>query len=80
MFNNCDSQTNGETAFFNNIRNSIHTIFDIGSRNDSLFTDFAGEVHYFDPVSSFIDDLSKQHTKILNLFTISLGYQIQKKV
>lgn len=60
MFNNCDSKTNGEEYFFSHIKNNIKTIFDIGCRSDSEFINFQGEVHYFDPVSEFIQNLSKQ--------------------
>ena len=58
MFNNCDSNTNGEEYFFSHIKNNIKTIFDIGCRSDSEFINFQGEVHYFDPVSEFIQNLS----------------------
>jgi FkbM family methyltransferase len=60
MFNNCDPKTNGEEYFFSHIKNNIKTIFDIGCRSDSEFINFEGEVHYFDPVSEFIQNLSKQ--------------------
>jgi FkbM family methyltransferase len=60
MFNNCDSRTNGEVAFYNLIRNNIRTIFDVGCRSDSEFTTFKGEVHYFDPVAHFIENLKTQ--------------------
>lgn len=67
MFNNCDSKTNGEYKFFMDIKDNIKVIFDIGCRSDSEFIYFNGEVHYFDPVNDFIEEL-KKHT---NLNTIS---------
>jgi FkbM family methyltransferase len=60
MFNNCDSKTNGEFDFFFKIKDNINVIFDIGCRSDSEFINFKGEVHYFDPVNDFINNLSKQ--------------------
>jgi FkbM family methyltransferase len=45
------------------IKDTIRTVFDIGCRSDSEFTMFEGETHYFDPVSEFIENLSKQPTK-----------------
>jgi len=63
MFNNCDSITNGELLFFNNIKDKIAVIFDIGCRSDSEFINFEGEVHYFDPVSNFIESLSIMPSK-----------------
>lgn len=60
MFNNCNSKTNGELLFYTNIKPNIQVIFDVGCRADSEFTDFEGDVHYFDPVKYFIDTLSKQ--------------------
>ena len=59
MFNNCDSRTNGEYTFFMNIKDKIDCIFDVGCRSDSEFVNFTGEVHYFDPVSEFIEELKK---------------------
>lgn len=60
MFNNCNSSTNGEHRFFNKIKDNINIIFDVGCRSDSEFLHFKGEVHYFDPVSEFIENLKKQ--------------------
>lgn len=60
MFNNCDPKTNGETRFFNGIKDKIDVIFDVGCREDTEFTNFEGEVHYFDPVSKFIENLKGQ--------------------
>ena len=60
MFNNCDSNTNGERLFYNKIKPYIDVIFDVGCRNDSEFTSFNGIVHYFDPVSEFIQQLKQQ--------------------
>ena len=57
---NDDPVTNGESLFYNQIKNNITTIFDVGCRADSLFSDFKGNVHYFDPVESFIDKLKAQ--------------------
>ena len=37
MFNNCNSTNNGELLFYQKIKPSIDTIFDIGARDDSLF-------------------------------------------
>jgi FkbM family methyltransferase len=60
MFNNCDSKTNGEENFFMDIKNNINIIFDVGCRSDSEFINFSGEVHYFDPVESFLEKLKNQ--------------------
>jgi FkbM family methyltransferase len=60
MFNNCDSKTNGEEKFFMDIKNNINIMFDVGCRSDSEFINFSGEVHYFDPVESFIETLKNQ--------------------
>jgi FkbM family methyltransferase len=60
MFNNCNSKTNGEEQFFINIKDKINVIFDVGCRKDSEFINFNGEVHYFDPINNFIEDLKNQ--------------------
>lgn len=57
MFNNCDSKTNGEESFFLDIKDKISVIFDVGCRSESEFINFSGEVHYFDPISGFIENL-----------------------
>lgn len=59
MFNNSDSKTNGEFNFFMKIKDNINIIFDVGCRSDSEFINFNGEVHYFDPVNDFIENLKK---------------------
>jgi FkbM family methyltransferase len=60
MFNNCNSKTNGEEKFFIDIKDNIHVIFDVGCRCDSEFIAFCGEVHYFDPINEYIENLKKQ--------------------
>lgn len=56
-FNNCDEKTNGELLFWNTKKDSFEIVFDVGCRQDSLFSTFQGEVHYFDPVEQFISKL-----------------------
>jgi FkbM family methyltransferase len=75
MFNNCNSDTNGEKNFYLHIKDKINVIFDIGCRSDTVFTDFQGEVHYFDPVPEFIDKLkaSPSSNKIAHFNTFGLG-------
>jgi FkbM family methyltransferase len=60
MFNNCDPKTNGEEKFFIKMKDKIQVIFDVGCRSDSEFINFSGDVHYFDPVDKFIENLKKQ--------------------
>lgn len=62
VFGNDNSTTNGEELFYLHIKNNIKTIFDVGCRTDSLFKTFEGDVHYFDPITDFIVNLSKQPT------------------
>ena len=75
VFGNDNSETNGEAAFFKSIKDSTNIIFDIGCRNDSQFLQFDREVHYFDPIGSFIDDLASQSScnnmRFLNKFGLS---------
>ena len=49
-----------KSFFYEKIKNNINTIFDIGCREDSVFIDFKGEVHYFDPLDNFIYSLKQQ--------------------
>jgi FkbM family methyltransferase len=75
MFNICDSKLNGEYLFYKTIEPNIDVIFDVGCRKDSEFTDFHGEVHYFDPVKEFIENLSMQPNQnrvaVFNSFGLS---------
>lgn len=61
MFNNDDPETNGEKWFYETIKDEISVIFDVGCRTDTLFYDFKGEVHFFDPVVDFITQLKKNY-------------------
>jgi len=74
-FNNCDPKTNGELDFYNSIKDKINIIFDVGSRSDSEYINFIGEVHYFDPVEEYINKLSKLKSNniksIFNKFGLS---------
>jgi FkbM family methyltransferase len=79
MFNNCDTNTNGEMQFFLKIKDKINCIFDIGCRTDSEYTIFEGEVHYFDPVNEFIEELSKKSTKNSNSYYNNFGLGNENK-
>ena len=58
--NDCNPETNGEYSFFNSIQNKIKVIFDVGSRNDSQFTDYNQEVHYFEPDPNFYQQIKNK--------------------
>jgi len=75
MFGNCDSKTNGEYKFFMDIKDNIKCIFDVGCRSDSEFINFIGEVHYFDPVNDFIEELKEKENvnKTSNFNNFGLG-------
>lgn len=45
----CDHRINGEMKFYNQIKNDIDIIFDVGTSTDSIFLDFTKCVHYFEP-------------------------------
>lgn len=77
QFNNCDPNTNGELKFYNRIAEKINIIFDIGCRSDTLFNNFLGEVHYFDPMVSYIIELSNQKMKNKKSFFNSFGLSDQ---
>ena len=79
MFNNCNSKTNGELLFYNLIKDKITTIFDIGCRNDSEFINFNGEVHYFDPVDKFINELKNQNNNNFKSFYNNFGLSNETK-
>jgi FkbM family methyltransferase len=79
MFNNCNSKKNGELLFYNLIKDKITTIFDIGCRHDSEFINFNGEVHYFDPVDKFINQLKTQKNNNFKSFYNNFGLSNETK-
>lgn len=62
MLNNCKPLVNGEKWIFDRIPPGL-TVFDVGSRNDSFFLSYLGEVHYFEPQPEFLADLKLQDPK-----------------
>lgn len=62
IFNNCNSKTNGEYNYYRYLveKRNIKNIFDVGSRYDSDFLSFNGEVHYFEPVIDFLNKLKQK--------------------
>ena len=78
-FNNCNQKTNGEANFFDAIKNNIKIIFDVGCRTDTEFLSFEGEVHYFDPVSNFIETLSKMSNNNSKSYFNNFGLSTENK-
>ena len=60
MVNNDNVEINGELFFYSFMEDNLSLIFDVGCRNDSLFKNFYGTVHYFDPAQDAIETLKKQ--------------------
>ncbi len=79
MFNNSNTRANGEFLFYNLIKNKIKVIFDIGSRDDSDYLYFNGEVHYFDPVESFITKLKNKPNTNSKSFYNNFGLSNETK-
>jgi len=73
IFNNDNPNTNGELLFYNNIKDEIDIIFDVGCRDDSLFTNFIGEVHYFEPLKETIEILSNNNNNNNNSYFNNFG-------
>jgi FkbM family methyltransferase len=74
-FNNCNIQTNGELWFYKTyIEKNCSLVFDVGSRDDTLFGSFEGEVHYFEPDPLSLQKLFgkiKNKRSFLNNFGLS---------
>ncbi|MEX0596015.1 MAG: hypothetical protein WD512_05890, partial [Candidatus Paceibacterota bacterium] len=56
-----------------NIKDNINIIFDVGCRADTEFVEFSGEVHYFDPVYEFIEELKKSRNINKNSYFNNFG-------
>jgi FkbM family methyltransferase len=79
MFNNFNPEQNGELFFINKIKNEIEIIFDIGAA-DTIYLNIDKEIHYFEPVPSFLEKLKKQENRnkksIFNNFGLSDSEEI----
>lgn len=73
MFNNDNPKTNGEDIFFMKIKDHINVIFDVGCRNDTNYIHFSGDVHYFDPINGFIENLKNQPNVNKNAYFNNFG-------
>jgi FkbM family methyltransferase len=65
--------TEGEIFFFNLIKDNIRVIFDVGIGPDSIFTEFTGEVHYFEPDPNHLDEFKKQPNRNSKSFFNNFG-------
>ena len=70
IFNNCEPDLNGEKLLFDRLPPGL-TVFDVGSRYDSLFFEYPREVHYFEPDQRFIEEF-RMKLMVLGNFVISL--------
>jgi FkbM family methyltransferase len=68
-----EPKENGELLFFESIKNNSSVVFDVGSRFDSEFTHFKGDVHYFEPNSDFFEKLKTISTKNKNSYFNNFG-------
>ena len=73
MFNNCNAFENGEYDFFSKIKNNIKIIFDVGSKNNSIFLDFENEVHYFEPMEKSLNELKQKNSNNSGSFFNNYG-------
>lgn len=65
---------NAEKLFYNYFKNEIDIIFDIGSNEDSIYSTFSGEVHYFESSINLLDNLKKttnNNKSVFNNFILS---------
>jgi FkbM family methyltransferase len=73
-YNNDNPKTNGEVDYIRKLPPN-RIVFDIGTKDNSEFVDYPGEVHYFDPVPKFIDKLATHTTQntrsVYNRFGLS---------
>jgi FkbM family methyltransferase len=65
--------TEEEVYFFNCIKDNINVIFDVGIGEDSIYTEFTGEVHYFEPDPRHFDKFKIQPNKNSKSFFNDFG-------
>lgn len=76
MFNNDNPYTNGEVEIISSLSKDL-IIFDVGSRSDSEFMNYEGEVHYFEPMPealNLLKNIKNKNTKsYFNNFGLSIN-------
>lgn len=60
FFGNSEFVSNGELTIYNILKDKINIIYDVGTETNSLFLNFNGIVHYFDPVEKNILELKSK--------------------
>ena len=64
-----------EYIFYGYFKKGLKTIFDVGSQENSIYRDFEGEVHYFEPVTKLLEILKRSYNRntksIFNNFMLS---------
>ena len=74
MFNDFNPETNGELFFINKIKNEIDVVFDVGAA-ESIYLNTEKEIHYFEPVPLFLNQLkdtkNKNKKSVFNNFGLS---------
>jgi FkbM family methyltransferase len=78
IFNNCNPNSNGEKRVFDKLPPGM-TIFDVGCRRDSLFFNYPGIVHYFEPDPSSLNEL-KNKSGCLNLKSYFNSFGLADKI
>jgi hypothetical protein len=73
IFNDSNCETNGEVFFLNTIKKDLNVVFDVGSRDDSIFLDLNCDVHYFEPNPNFILNLKNKKNNNHNSFYNEFG-------
>lgn len=57
-------ETNGEALFFHQfVKPTAKLVFDIGCKKNTMFRNFEGQVHYFNPNKEIINYLTRQKNK-----------------
>ena len=72
-FNNPMLDYDSEKNFFDKISKNISIMFDVGSCDESIYMQFNGIVHYFDPYQLYIDNLKKQPNNNSESFFNAVG-------
>jgi len=75
---NDDPKLNGEYKVMQNASKHL-TVFDIGAAN-SIFVEYEGEVHYFDPIPGHIENLKRSKTKNTKSFFNNFGLSNKSEV
>lgn len=74
IFDNSDAWNNGEKGIYYALKNELTCVFDVGTRNESLFIDTGYTTHFFEPQKKSLRELKDKVVRKSWISLRELGY------